>query len=141
MYAVMGRRHGRILHADVQEGSQMFTVSAVLPVVESFHFANEIRKQTSGQGQSAALLQSLGATSFTLSFALRASGRPVVVVIDTDPFWVPTTEEEYLHFGEKADTENRPLRYMNAVRRRKGLHVEEKIVEHAEKQRTLTRNK
>ncbi len=49
MYAVMGRRHGRILHADVQEGSQMFTVSAVLPVVESFHFANEIRKQTSGK--------------------------------------------------------------------------------------------
>lgn len=30
---------------------------------------------------------------------------------------------------------------MNAVRRRKGLHVEEKIVEHAEKQRTLTKNK
>ena len=62
-------------------------------------------------------------------------------VIDTDPFWVPTTEEEYTHYGEKADTENRALRYMNAVRRRKGLHVEEKIVEHAKKQRTLTKNK
>ena len=62
-------------------------------------------------------------------------------VIDTDPFWVPTTEEEYTHYGEKADSENRALRYMNAVRRRKGLHVEEKIVEHAEKQRTLTKNK
>ena len=45
----MGRRHGRILHADLQEGSQMFTVSAVLPVVESFDFSNEIRKQTSGK--------------------------------------------------------------------------------------------
>ena len=30
---------------------------------------------------------------------------------------------------------------MNYVRRRKGLPVDEKIVEHAEKQRTLTRNK
>jgi len=49
MYAVIGRRHGRILHADLQEGSQMFTVTAVLPVVESFDFANEIRKQTSGK--------------------------------------------------------------------------------------------
>ena len=58
-----------------------------------------------------------------------------------DPFWVPSTEEEYLHFGEKADTDNRGRKYMNYVRRRKGLAVEEKIVEHAEKQRTLTRNK
>lgn len=49
MYAVLGRRHGRILHADLQEGSQMFTVNAVLPVMESFDFANEIRKQTSGK--------------------------------------------------------------------------------------------
>lgn len=62
-------------------------------------------------------------------------------VIPSDPFWVPTTEEEYLHFGEKADSENQARKYMNSVRKRKGLHVEEKIVEHAEKQRTLGRNK
>lgn len=49
MYAVIGRRNGRILHADVQEGSQIFTVNAVLPVIESFNFVNEIRKQTSGK--------------------------------------------------------------------------------------------
>lgn len=54
---------------------------------------------------------------------------------------MPTTEEEYLHFGEKADSENQARKYMNAVRKRKGLYVEEKIVEHAEKQRTLSRNK
>ncbi|KAK1327734.1 hypothetical protein QTO34_012639 [Cnephaeus nilssonii] len=62
-------------------------------------------------------------------------------VIPSDPFWVPTTEEEYLHFGEKADSENQARKYMNAVRKRKGLCVEEKIVEHAEKQRTLSKNK
>jgi ribosome assembly protein 1 len=61
--------------------------------------------------------------------------------LDVDPFWVPCTQEEYLHFGEKADSGNRSLAYMNHVRRRKGLPVEEKIVPHAEKQRTLTRNK
>lgn len=65
----------------------------------------------------------------------------VFQVISGDPFWVPTTEEEYLHFGEKADSFNQALKYMNAVRRRKGLYVEEKIVEHAEKQRTLGKNK
>ena len=58
-----------------------------------------------------------------------------------DPFWVPTTEEEIMHFGEKADSENQSLAYMNNVRRRKGLKVDEKIVEHAEKQRTLSKNK
>ena len=62
-------------------------------------------------------------------------------IIDIDPFWVPTTEEEYLQFGEKADSDNRARIYMNNVRRRKGLHTDEKIVEFAEKQRTLTRNK
>ena len=54
---------------------------------------------------------------------------------------MPSTDEEYLHFGEKADSANRARGYMNEVRRRKGLKVDEKIVEFAEKQRTLTRNK
>jgi translation elongation factor EF-G len=49
MYAVLGRRHGRVLHGDIQEGSQIFNVTAVVPVIESFDFANEIRKQTSGK--------------------------------------------------------------------------------------------
>lgn len=62
-------------------------------------------------------------------------------MIGGDPFWVPSTEEELLHFGEKADSENIARRYMNAVRKRKGLRVDEKIVEHAEKQRTLKKNK
>ena len=54
---------------------------------------------------------------------------------------MPTTEEEYTHFGEKADSENKAQNYMKAVRKRKGLAVKEKIVEFGEKQRTLTRNK
>ena len=62
-------------------------------------------------------------------------------VLDVDPYWVPTTEEEIMHFGEKADSENQALTYMNNVRRRKGLKVDEKIVEFAEKQRTLKKNK
>ena len=58
-----------------------------------------------------------------------------------DPFWTPTTEEEYLLYGEKADSENQALKYVLSVRRRKGLYVEEKVVEFAEKQRTLKKNK
>ena len=62
-------------------------------------------------------------------------------VLDIDPFWVSTTEEEYTHFGEKADSDNLARKYMDAVRRRKGLRVLEQIVEFAEKQRTLKKNK
>lgn len=48
MYAVIGKRHGRILSADMMPGSGTFMVRAVLPVTESYNFAQEIRKQTSG---------------------------------------------------------------------------------------------
>jgi len=48
MYAVIGRRSGRVVSDELREGSTMFNVSAVLPVVESFGFADEIRKRTSG---------------------------------------------------------------------------------------------
>ena len=46
-----------------------------------------------------------------------------------------------LHFGEKADSENPARKYMNNVRKRKGLKVDEKLVEFGEKQRTITKNK
>ncbi|XP_033751103.1 elongation factor-like GTPase 1 isoform X2 [Pecten maximus] len=122
LYAVLGKRNGSILEGDMTEGSQIFNVVATLPVIESFGFAENIRKKTSG----------LASPQLVFSHWQ---------VLDVDPFWVPTTEEEYLHFGEKADSENKARQYVNAVRKRKGLKVDEKIVEHAEKQRTLTRNK
>lgn len=122
VYAVLSKREGRVLQEEMKEGTDMFIIKAVLPVAESFGFADEIRKRTSG----------LASPQLVFSHW---------EVISDDPFWVPTTEEEYLHFGEKADSENQARKYMNAVRKRKGLYVDEKIVEHAEKQRTLSRNK
>ena len=122
MYAVLNKRNGKIVHENMIEGSSMFTVTAHLPVIESFDFAAEIRKQTSGMAMPQLVFSHWEA-------------------IDTDPFWIPQTAEEILHFGEKADYENPALRYMNEVRKRKGLAIDEKIVEFAEKQRTLTRSK
>lgn len=118
MYAVLAKREGRVLKEEMKEGSDVFDVTAVLPVAESFGFAEEIRKRTSGLANPQLVFSHWE-------------------VVDIDPFWVPTTEEEYTHFGEKADSENQARKYMNSVRRRKGLYVEEKTVEHAEKQRTL----
>lgn len=80
----------------------------------------EIRKRTSG------------AASPQLVFA-------GFEMLDQDPFWVPTTEEELEDFGEKADRANVAKVYVDKVRKRKGMFVEQKVVEHAEKQRTLKR--
>ena len=46
-----------------------------------------------------------------------------------------------MHFGEKSDADNKARVYMNKVRKRKGLRTDEKLVEFAEKQRTLTKMK
>ncbi|KAJ2092377.1 Cytoplasmic GTPase/eEF2-like protein (ribosomal biogenesis) [Coemansia sp. RSA 986] len=118
VYAVINRRHGRILSEEMREGTPYFTIKATIPIVESFGFADEIRKRTSGAA--IPLLIFRGFES-----------------LDVDPFWVPTTEEELEDLGEKADRENAAKRYMDKVRKRKGLFVERKIIEHAEKQRTL----
>ncbi|KAJ7288494.1 P-loop containing nucleoside triphosphate hydrolase protein [Mycena rebaudengoi] len=114
------KRRGRIVAEEMKEGTSFFNVSALLPVVESFGFADDMRKRTSG------------AASPQLIF----SGYEL---LDQDPFWVPTTEEELEDLGEKADRLNVAKVYMDGVRERKGLFVDRKIVEFAEKQRTLKR--
>lgn len=60
-------------------------------------------------------------------------------MLDEDPFWVPTTDSELEDLGEKADKENIAKGYVDKVRMRKGMFVKRKIVETAEKQRTLKR--
>ncbi|KAJ8501960.1 hypothetical protein ONZ51_g289 [Trametes cubensis] len=120
VYGVVAKRRGKIVAEEMKEGTEFFTVRAKLPVVESFGFADDIRKRTSG------------AASPQLIF----SGYEM---LDQDPFWVPTTEEELEDLGEKADRVNIAKAYMDAVRERKGMFVDRKIVEFAEKQRTLKR--
>ena len=45
---MIGKRNGRIIGDDRKEGTQVFSIEAVIPVVESFGFADDIRKKTSG---------------------------------------------------------------------------------------------
>ena len=105
----------------MNEGTPFFTIVAVLPVAEAFGFSEEIRKRTSG------------AASPQLIFA-------GFEMLDEDPFWVPFTEEELEDLGELADRENIAKKYMDNVRRRKGLFVAgAKLVESAEKQKTMKR--
>lgn len=124
-YTVIGQRRGRVLNEDMKEGVNVFGIDAYLPVQDSFGFAELLRKQTSG-------------------FAVPQMIFSHWESIDLDPFWFPQTEEELEDLGvadSTAENNNLARRLINGVRRRKGLKVEEKIVENAEKQRTLSRKK
>ncbi|KAG5981077.1 hypothetical protein E4U55_003327 [Claviceps digitariae] len=121
VYDVLTRRRGRVVAETMKEGTPFFTIQAVLPVAESFGFADEMRKRTSGAAQP------------QLVFA-------GFEILDEDPFWVPFTEDDLEDLGELADKENIAKRYMDGVRRKKGLLVEGRnVATNAEKQRTLKR--
>ncbi|KAG6039853.1 hypothetical protein E4U41_001963 [Claviceps citrina] len=121
VYDVLTRRRGRVVAETMKEGTPFFTIQAVLPVAESFGFADEMRKRTSGAAQP------------QLVFA-------GFEILDEDPFWVPFTEDDLEDLGELADRENVAKRYMDGVRRKKGLLVEGRnVATKAEKQRTLKR--
>ncbi|PLB38010.1 GTPase RIA1 [Aspergillus candidus] len=120
VYGVITRRRGRILSETMKEGTPFFSILALLPVAESFGFADEIRKRTSGAAQPQLIFAGFEA-------------------LDEDPFWVPATEEELEDLGELADRENVAKRYMDAVRTRKGLVVQGRKLVDAEKQKTLKR--
>ena len=124
LYSVLAKRRGVVYKEDIIEGTSLFVLSAHLAVSESFGFAQELLKKTSGSG-----------TTPQLNFSHWD-------VIQTDPFWRPVTEEELEEFGETATAEhNLPRVLIDQVRKRKGLPIEEKIVVFAEKQRTLNKKK
>ncbi|KAI1469213.1 P-loop containing nucleoside triphosphate hydrolase protein [Daldinia caldariorum] len=122
VYDVITRRRGRVLSEQMKEGTPFFTIQSTIPVAESFGFAEEMRKRTSGAAQPQLIFQGFE------------------VLVDEDPFWQPFTEDDLEDLGELADKENVAKRYMDGVRRRKGLLVEgrgERVA--AEKQKTLKR--
>ena len=121
VYTVIQKQRGNILSEEMKEGTPFFTVEAKLPVLTSFGFSEDIRKKTSG-----------GAIPQLVFDGFETN--------EQDPFWVPTTVEELEELGEKGDRENWIRSVMNDVRRSKGLFVDEKVVENAEKQRTLKKD-
>ncbi|RKP17771.1 elongation factor 2, partial [Rozella allomycis CSF55] len=118
VYNVLSKRRGQILGEEMKEGSSFYTIEAMIPIVESFGFADEMRKKTSGNAHPQLLFKGFE-------------------ILDINPFWKPKTTEELEDLGEKADKENLAKKYMDAVRKRKGLAVEELVVTHGEKQSTL----
>ncbi|KHJ35573.1 putative elongation factor 2 protein [Erysiphe necator] len=121
VYDVLTRRRGRVLSESLKDGTPFFTIQSILPVAESFGFSDEIRKRTSGAASPQLIFQGYE-------------------ILDEDPYWVPFTEDDLEDLGELADKENVAKRYMDSVRKRKGLILSgEKLVKDAEKQKTLKR--
>ncbi|MBW0480130.1 hypothetical protein O181_019845 [Austropuccinia psidii MF-1] len=120
VYGVVSRRRGVIKSEEIKDGTTFYTIGAKLPIIESFGFNDELMKKTSGVA-----LPQLVFDGFEM--------------INQDPFWVPKTEAELEDFGSLSDKENLARKYMDQVRKRKGMFVEKKIVQHAEKQRTMKR--
>lgn len=126
VYSVLTRRRGTIQSESLLEGTPYFTILATLPVAESFGFSDEIRKRTSGLAQ----------PMLAFSGFQRLEGGD-----DVDPFWVPRTEEELEDLGVVGERENVAKRYVDSVRKRKGLLVRgARGGRDAEKQKTLKTN-
>ena len=123
LYGVLSKRRGEVVKEDVIDGTSLFLLSATIPVSESFGFAQELLKKTSGNATAPQLLFSHWQ------------------IIDIDPFWKPTTEEELENFGDQAGEHNFARNLIDKIRKNKGLPIEEKIVKDAEKQRNMNKKK
>lgn len=131
LHAVLSRRRGKVVTDEMVDGTELIQVTATIPQAESFGLAPELMKRSSGD-----------VTAPELVFSH-------FEVLDEDPFWIPTTEEEREDYGQNLQTgdsstglDNNALKYIRMVRNRKGLLVDSsKIVVAAEKQRTLSRKK
>lgn len=123
LYAVLSKRRGEVIKEDIIDGTSLYLLTATLPVRESFGFAQELLKKTSGNATAPQMLFSHWE------------------ILKEDPFWRPTTAEELEDYGELAAEPNNARELIDKVRKRKGLPVEEKIVAFAEKQRTLNKKK
>ncbi|XP_057654983.1 elongation factor-like GTPase 1 isoform X1 [Diorhabda carinulata] len=123
VYTVVNKRHGKILDSvGMDDDERVFLVKAQIPVIESRDFACDIRKTTSGQANP------------TLRYSHYEK-------IDGDPFYEPVEDDDEEDAEINVESALRACRLRKEIRRRKGLHVDDEVVIHAEKQRTLNKKK
>lgn len=123
VYGVLSKRRGQVLMEEYNESTNFFTIHSMLPVIESFGFGHDLRSKTSGIAVPQLLFD---------GFQL----------LDIDPFSVKEDDANGHDDTEQDCTDQAPndaLRYLIKVRERKGLYVERRIVECADKQRTRRR--
>lgn len=127
LYTVLNKRRGKVLEDTMVDGTELLLISALIPQAESFGLTPELLQKSSGE-----------VTAPELIFSHWE-------LLDVDPFWIPTSEEEREDYGElqqagdsSTGLDNTAIRYIRMVRQRKGLLVDSsRMVVAAEKQRTL----
>ncbi len=122
IYSVIHKRRGRVISEELLPETDVFTVKVLIPVMESFGFAEEIRER--GEG----------ITDPQMTFSHWE-------IINEDPFFVAKTAEQMEEYGQQVQAPNLAKIIIEKVRKRKGLPTEAKLVVNAEKQRTLTKMK
>jgi small GTP-binding protein len=129
VHTVLSAARAQVLSEQIKEYrvTSTFFIRALVPASSTFGFAEKIRRASSGAAGEVEL-QFLGAWH----------------VLEQDPFWSPATAEELELLGAEdltATSNNLARSMMDQVRARKGHRVAYKLVERAEKQRTLARKK
>ncbi|OAF64196.1 hypothetical protein A3Q56_08099, partial [Intoshia linei] len=120
---VIKKRNGTIISTDLRIYSyNIHQIVAEIPAVDSYGIFNDLKSETSGAA--------CGNLKFYRWKTLAKS-----------PFWKPSTDDELEHYGETSDFVNVVTTYVNSVRKRKGLYINEQIIQDADKQRTLSKNK
>jgi ribosome assembly protein 1 len=123
VYAVLGKRRAKVIEEGLREGTSLFYIRAHLPLADSFGFAHDLRSAASGQ------------VSFHCAFSHWEQS-------EDEPFQEGTlTAEEIEELGDQPLPPNVARRLIDAIRKRKGLATDEKVVKAGTAQRTITRNK
>ncbi|RZC79644.1 hypothetical protein C5167_042219 [Papaver somniferum] len=119
MYAFLFKRRAQVLKKEMQQGSSWFTVQHMCRLMKFRVCAGAFRKKT---GVSSALLVLCHWEE-----------------LSEDPFFVPNTEEIEESDDGSNILPNTARKLIDAVRRRKGLPVEEKVDQRGTKRRILSR--
>lgn len=123
VYAVLGKRRAKVQDEGLREGTSLFYISSFLPLADSFGLAHDLRQAASGH------------VSFHCAFSHWE-------LTEEDPFQEASlTAEELEELGDQPLPPNNARKLIDAIRKRKGLPTDEKVVKDGTKQRTVTRMK
>ena len=115
VYSVLNRRRCEILEEALIDGSDLFTITAHMPITESFGLQDELRIVTSGAG----------------SAQLRLTHWKT---LDLDPYFQPKTKDEVEDYGTEILEKNYAQVLLEKIRDRKGI-LKRNLIENAEKQK------
>jgi len=123
VYGVLGQRRVRVLDEGLRDGTSLFHISCYLPLADSFGLAEDVRRAASGH------------VSLHCAFSHWEQS-------EEDPFFESClTADEIDEQGDQPLVSNNARKMIDAIRKRKGLPTDEKVVLNASKQRTQTLKK